>query len=236
MHLEEARKIVRQKGWLAQQHGPFCEGLLQRTTLKAYEKGEFIYHLEDPPGMMFGVAEGSVLIGVMHPTAGHYQMHLGQPGDWYGEGAALHGVIRRISVEVNTPAQILCLPAKAVQEMLKEEPAWHKNFSALLLWNQILAIRTIVDLLIRDPKARVYARLLTVCGARLGQELPKGPIDVPLTREQLAMMCGLSRKSVYRVLSGMEAEGLCEAGYGRIVVRSAQTLVKQLTAMGSTAE
>jgi len=236
MNLEEAGRIVRHKGWLAQQPKEFRDRLIRGTVLRPYDKGEYIYHLDDAPGMMFGIAEGSVLIGVSHPTAGHYQMHMGRSGDWYGEGAALHGVVRRISVEANTPSQILCLPAKAVQEMLQEQPACYKSFSALLLWNQILAIRTIVDLLIRDPKARVYARLLTLCGARIGQELPQGPIELPLTQEQFAMMCGLSRKSVYRVLNRMEAEGLCESGYARIVVGSARALEQRLTAMGSKAD
>jgi CRP/FNR family cyclic AMP-dependent transcriptional regulator len=232
VNAEEAKRVVLRKGWLAQQPKEFRETLLRRTVLKTYRKGEYVYHAEDAPGMMFGVAEGSVVIGVLHPVAGHYHIHLGRPGDWYGEGAALHGVLRRISVEANVPAQILSLPAKAVREILVEQPLWQKNFSALLLWNQILAIRTIVDLLIRDPGKRVYARLLTLSGVRTGDEIPTGPIELALTQEQFAMMCGLSRKSVQRVLNKMESEGLCENRYAEIVVTSLEALVERLTANG----
>jgi len=236
MDLATARAAVSETGWLSHQPKGFRNELLRRTALKSYRKGEYLYHLEDDPGMMFGVVEGAVLIGVAHPIVGLYQAHLGRPGDWYGEAAALHGVNRRVAVEAVVPVQILCLPIKAVQKMLEEQPSWQKNFSALLLWNQENAIRTATDLLIKDPKARVCARLLTLCGVRDGNNLPKGAIELPLTQDQFAMMCGLSRKSVHLALRRLESEGFCENRYGGIVVSSAEALEKSLVSFGTRSE
>jgi len=177
--------------------------------------------------------EGAVLIGVPHPIIGLYQAHLGRPGDWFGEAAALYGVTRRVAVEARAPVKILYLSIQAVQELLLEQPLWQKNLSSLLLWNLESAIRTGVDLLIQDPKARVCARLLTLCGVRAGQNLPKGPVELPLTQDQLAMMCGLSRKSVHRALNSLESDGLCENRYAGIVVPNPASLEKSLLALGS---
>jgi CRP/FNR family cyclic AMP-dependent transcriptional regulator len=228
MDLETAKDVAAQKGWLSHQPAAFREELLRRTALKAYGRGEYIYHLEDAPGMMFGVVEGAVLVGVPHPIVGLYLAHLGRPGDWFGEAAALHGVTRRVAIEARLPVQILCLSIKAVQEMLQEQPLWQRNLSTLLLWNLESAIRTGIDLLIQDPKARVCARLLTLCGVRAGHDFPKGAIELPLTQDQLAMMCGLSRKSVHRALNSLEAEGLCENRYAGIVVSSLDGLERIL--------
>lgn len=216
--LQRARKLAVRKGWLAAQPRDFRDELLRRTAMKSYEKGEFIYHLGDPPGMMFGIVEGAALMGFPHPTIGLHQAHLGMPGDWFGEAAALHGVSRRMSVEAVAPTILLCLPLTAVQEMLEMQPKWMRNFSALLLWNLESVLRSSMDLLIAEPRARVYARLLTLCGVRDGRELPEGPITLPLNQEQLANMCGLSRKSVNLALRGLENEGACENRYGEIVV------------------
>jgi CRP/FNR family transcriptional regulator, cyclic AMP receptor protein len=232
--LEAAKTVVSQRGWLSHQPGAFRVELLRRTALRFYGRGEYIYHLEDAPGMMFGIVEGAVLIGVPHPIVGLYQAHLGRPGDWYGEAAALHGVTRRVAVEARVPVQILYLSIKAVQEMLQEQPLWQRNLSSLLLWNLENAIRTGIDLLIQDPKARVCARLLTLCGVRVGRDLPKGPIELPLTQDQLAMMCGLSRKSVHRALHNLESEKLCENRYAGIVVPSLEALEKRLMSLGSS--
>ena len=60
----------------------------------------------------------------------------------------------------------------------------------LLLWNREKAIQTATDFLIKDPQARVCARLLTLCGVRVGTDLPKEPVELPLTQDQFAMMCG----------------------------------------------
>lgn len=233
MDLEAAKTVVSQRGWLSLQPVPFREELLRRTALKSYGRGEYIYHLEDAPGMMFALVEGAVLIGVPHPIIGLYQAHLGRPGDWFGEAAALYGVTRRVAVEARAPVKILYLSIQAVQELLLEQPLWQKNLSSLLLWNLESAIRTGIDLLIQDPKARVCARLLTLCGVRAGQHLPKGPVELPLTQDQLAMMCGLSRKSVHRALNSLESDGLCENRYAGIVVSNPQSLEKSLLALGS---
>ncbi len=236
MDLQTAREAVSETGWLSQQPEEFRNELLCRTVLKSYAKGEYLYHLEDPPGMMFGVAEGAVLIGVPHPILGLYLAHLGRPGDWYGEAAALHGVSRRVAVEACVPVQILCLSIKAVQDMLEEQPLWQRNLSALLLWNLDRTIRSATDLLIKAPGARVRARLLTLCGIRVGKRPPKGPIELPVTQEQFAMMCGLSRKSVHVALNRLESERLCENRYGGIVVLSTAALEKSLRSLGSRRE
>jgi len=236
MNLETARRVVSERGWLSYEPEEFRNELLGRTQLKSYEKGEYLYHLDDSPGMMFGLVEGAVLIGVAHPILGLYQAHLGRPGDWYGEAAALHGVRRRVAVEACVQTQILCVPLQRVQEMLDERPGWQRNLSALLLWNQENAIRAATDLLIWDPKVRVCARLLTLCGARVGKELPKGPVELPLTQDQFATMCGLSRKSVHLVLNKLKSVGLCENRYGGIVVHSPDALEKSLMSLASRHE
>jgi len=145
-------------------------------------------------------------------------------------------VNRRVSAEANGAVCILSLSIQAVQELLQKQPLWLRNLSSLLLWNQETAIRMATDLLIRDARARVSARLLTLCGMRAGQELPKGPIELPLTQDQFAAMCGLSRKSAHRVLNRMEAEGLCENRYGEIVVKSPEVLAKRLMTYGARRE
>lgn len=233
MDLETARQSMSKVGWLSQQPVEFRSALLGRTTLQSFAKNEYLYHIEDSPGMMFGVVEGAVLIGIAHPIIGLYQAHLGRPGDWYGEAAALHEVKRRVAVEAAVPVQILCLPIRAVQKMLAERLQWQRNFSSLLLWNQENAIRSAADLLIRDPRARVSARLLTLCGVRTGQSPPKTAIELPVTQEQFAIMCGLSRKSVHTALNRLASEGLCENRYGGIVVLNPEALEKNLMSLAS---
>src|ERR1700739_685363 len=132
MHLEEARKEVLKRGWLSHQPEEFREEVLRRTTLSAYKRGEFIFHLDDAPGMMFGVVEGAVIIGVSHPLVGLYQAHLGRRGDWFGAAAAVQGVKRRVAAEAPMAMQVLCLTPQAVQAMIEGRPLWYRNFSTLM--------------------------------------------------------------------------------------------------------
>ena len=232
MEVQVARDIAVREGWLASQPEPFRREVLKRSVLRRYEKGEYLYHLDDEPGMMCGIVEGAVLIAVPHPIVGVYQGHLGRVGDWFGEVAAVHQVRRKISIEAAIPVQVLCLSIGSVQDMIRDIPSAMKQFSTLLLWNHQIALRTAVDLMIREPLPRVCARLLTLVGFGRGQTLGDGPFELPLTQDLLATMCGLSRKSVHRVLKMLEAEGHCQSHYGTIVVLDPRAVERKLVEAG----
>lgn len=233
MNTEAARDIAAQSGWLSCQPIDFVDGLLRKAVTKSYAKGEYITHLGVDPNMMFGIVEGTVLVGLPHPIIDLCHWHLGRPGDWLGEAAALRRPSTRLSTEALDAVHITCVHMDAVDEMIQEHPSWALSLLALLVWNQEAVVRTALDLLLRDPTARVSARLLTLCGATPECVFPTGSVEVPLTQTQLATMCGLSRKCVHRVLSGLEARKICEALYGKIVIVNPLAPQQMAIAIGS---
>lgn len=154
--------------------------------------------------------------------------HLCQSGHWFGVTAAGAGIERQVALEAAVDATLLLVPPQSLEAIWSNSPEWARNILSLVLSNQLLTIRSAADLLIQDQRRRVGARLLTLSGLTLNQPAPKQPADVPLTQEQLAAMSGLSRNSVYRILSGFEAEGLCRRRYGSIHIPDLQALEKIL--------
>jgi CRP-like cAMP-binding protein len=230
--LGAAKAVLSETGWLATQETKFREQFLERAVLKNYAKGEFIYHFGDPAGMICGVVDGAVMIGVPHPIAGQYQVHLGLSGDWYGMAAVLFGMKQSVEVQAAMATQMMCVPEPAVNEMLLDLRNY-RSLSTAMLWNHEKAIRTTTDLLISNPTARVCARLLTLCGARFGKNPPEKPVELPITQDQLAMMCGLSRKSVNRVLIKLKVDKICEYRYGSLVVPNCERLETKLVQMAA---
>jgi CRP-like cAMP-binding protein len=45
-----------------------------------------------------------------------------------------------------------------------------------------------------------------------------GPVDIPLTQDDLADLCGTSRSTVNKVLSDLEATGLVSVSRGHVVI------------------
>ena len=52
------------------------------------------------------------------------------------------------------------------------------------------------------------------------------PIQLPLTHDELATMCNLSRKTVQAYLDELEKEGLCKVGYRSLEITDPSALVQ----------
>ena len=101
--------------------------------------------------------------------------------------------------------------------MLQANPecAW-PFFNLLAVNSQEYMLRNI-DLLIQDPRLRMCSRLLTLAG-RLSQYLPPSPVTIPISQEELAMVCNLSRQSVHIFLTELAQKGICKLQYREIKI------------------
>ncbi len=52
------------------------------------------------------------------------------------------------------------------------------------------------------------------------------PIQLPLTHDELATMCNLSRKSVQAYLDELEKQGFCKVGYRSLEITDPPALVQ----------
>jgi len=70
------------------------------------------------------------------------------------------------------------------------------------------------------------ARALLRLARQLGKKTPQGVcIDIPLTRQDLAEMCGSTIYTVSRILSQWDRSGLIEAGREKVIIRNPHGLV-----------
>ena len=57
-----------------------------------------------------------------------------------------------------------------------------------------------------------------------------GPVDIPLTQEDVAELCGASRTTVNKVLRGLEDEGVVTVSRGHVVVAQPDRLRRRVGA------
>ncbi len=79
MELKAARQQLRAKGWLASMSEQLQEEFLSRGRIKVFGAGDFVFHIGDEPGGMFGILEGTFGVVV---TSGDEMVvcHLLRPG------------------------------------------------------------------------------------------------------------------------------------------------------------
>ena len=73
---------------------------------------------------------------------------------------------------------------------------------------------------------RRIANTLLRLARQTGRKTPEGvQIDLPLSRQDLAELCGTTLYTVSRTLSRWEMDGIVEAGRERVVIRAPHRLV-----------
>jgi CRP-like cAMP-binding protein len=223
---EGARAVLARKGWLSRTAPGFREQVLDRATLHHVERGEVLHRVGDPPGGLWGLAEGALAADIAPAERGPTFAHFGLPGFWSGEGSLIARAPRRVGLVATRRSTLLHLSQPAFDAIVAQEPgAW--RWMALLSHEHVTAaIGFVDDLTIRDSQRRTIALMLRLARRRLAEEdAPSdGPVDVDVSQETLCELCNLSRSVLGRILRDLAGRRLIELAYRRIRITDAAAL------------
>lgn len=208
---ESLAEIALQKaGWLADQPDWLRDCLLASARLRSFRRGEYAFHVDDEPGGIFGVAEGS--FGVLVPSGGEVAIcHLMRAGAWFGGGPILTAGRRTLSFRAVEASQALFVSLAELQAIGARQPELYRRLGALSehIMNSIAA-RVVGDLLIPSGEQRIAAVLARLAG--------QPPAAIPLSQQVIGQISNSSRDRVNRTLRRFEESGWVELGYQAVLV------------------
>jgi CRP/FNR family transcriptional regulator, cyclic AMP receptor protein len=210
-----AVRVVESTGWLSRQPEGFRAEVIRRSHLRRIEAGEFLYHTGDPPGGVYGLAEG--VLTVTLPVG--QIVTVKRPGFWVGETAAMRRQNRVVTLGAAVRSYVLYLPLAAFERMIAD-PVHCRLFATMSIEHLDEALSIIGYLMENDPTVRVAGRLLTLAQA---QAVPEGSA-MRLTQSDLAQMCGVSRQTVNKVLTDLGIRNVIAAKYGMLTILDARRL------------
>jgi CRP/FNR family transcriptional regulator, cyclic AMP receptor protein len=214
----EAKKRMRQIGWLSQTPEKFTTAVLGRCQLKNFGPGEPVFRIEDPPGGIYGLVSGTIAVSIAPNEDGPYFAHLMTPGNWFGLGAAAKRQSRAITLTAARQSQLLLFPMTEIDSIVAKNPDAWRHLVSLALMNSDIAIGAVGDLLIRDPVKRCIATLLRLSGHRHSSQDIALSYNAEVTQEELAHLSNLSRNATGSILRSMAKRGLLELSYRQIRV------------------
>jgi CRP-like cAMP-binding protein len=222
--IEAARKIVSDNGWLSQTPPSFQSAVLDRCRLQSFKRGQAIYMAGDPPGGMFGLVSGGVGISIAPGESGPYFAHLGRPGTWFGEVAAILRQPRRVGLTATRNAKMLYLPIEKIDEIVaRDSNAW--RLFALVTVNHLeMAIGACDDLMLRDHVKRCIATVLRLGGCRNASPASGAPVEIDARQDEIATLANVARATAGLVLRELETKGLIENAYRRIRILAPDAL------------
>jgi CRP/FNR family transcriptional regulator, cyclic AMP receptor protein len=215
-------------GWLSQTPESFRQAVLDRCVMQRVEAGATIYATGDPPGGMYGLVSGAFRVSVAQGERGPYFAHFFGPGDWFGEGPAISGRARIVGLSAGRESDVLHLPLRAVDEILRKDPATWRLFAVLTLGKLETAMWAIDDLMMRDSLKRFVAVLLRLGGCRAATPPGVAPIAVYVSQDDLAAMANVSRSTANAILQRLEAAGHVIQSYRQIGIVSPDRLRSML--------
>lgn len=204
--------------------------LAARMGVQAFVAGQTIFYEGDVGDALYLIARGQVRI--YHPSATGHEVTVAihRPGEIFGELALIDDQPRSASAVTMCPTVAVVLGQHAFQQLLRDHPA----VATALLRELAIRLRNSTIAVYRTHLAaqqRVGGLILDLA-QRYGVPTAHGTrIDLVLTQDDLASMCGLTRETINQVLGQLRDRGLVAIARKQIVVLDAMLLVPRWGAL-----
>jgi CRP-like cAMP-binding protein len=227
MKLVSAVAMAKTSRWLSRQNPDFQNALAGKMRPVDLARNAKLFHAEDQALHFYFIAEGIVVSLVPHPIVGLMPGEVYHAGEWFGLPAALSHRPRMATIEARQECSLLAVNIDDVMQIAESDKRFVGSVLDLMADNAESLMFHGLDLSIPDLKLRLCSRLLTLAGRKLNY-LPEPDIVIPLNQEELALTCNASRQTIHSLLRELESDGLCELGYGRIIIKDTKAMARLL--------
>lgn len=190
---------------------------LQRAFIDAAEKRRFsprqIVQRQDESGRGFYmILQGQVAIADSFADGGRFLFHVGGPGFCFGEISTIYDSTA-VEVTATTKVQALLVPASRLQAIFDEHPPLYRHFGALLAQRYRFALKSLSQSQVLSPEAFLRTRLADLCHLWRLDGYQEPVIELALSQAEIAHLVGISRQTLNRYVTRLEADGLIEVGF-----------------------
>ena len=174
---------------------------------RIYAKGEVIFHEGRPSDSVWLTLEGRVHL-LHHQAEGRVQAScVMTPGETFCCLPALDQGIYPATAVAATQARVLQIPHPLFQEMMKNSSRLLQQ--ALCVFGGRLRQIEAKGCMIHDPVERRVAQILLALQKKFGD-------SIPLTRQEIAELCGTTVETAIRTISRFQQEGWVRSTRGKV--------------------
>lgn len=214
---------------------PLLSGLsedeLQRVLSSArrrnFSKGEVIFHEGDPGDTLHLISRGRVAVKVTTPLGEVATLLILGAGEFFGELALLHtDKTRTATVVAVEPTETLSILREEFDALRKVNPQVTEMLVQILAQKVRRYSGHLLEALYIPADGRVLRQLVTLSDSYRPQGA--GPVEIPLTQQDLAGLAGTSRATVNRVLREEQERGTVKLSRSRTIVLDAESIAKRI--------
>lgn len=186
-----------------------------RTTKR--RRGEWIFVPGDSADRIYLLREGRIKIAAL-AEGGHEVLHeIIDPGEIFGDKSALLHMPRTTSAQA-LEASLLCeIRREAFETLLSMYPELSFQLLKSVVARLKQAEAQLVNVICNDISQRVRKTLMDLMVKESGA-MPRGPIKINITQQDLANLIGASRQKTWQSLKELEDSGVLRLMYRSIFV------------------
>jgi len=181
---------------------------------KFYTKGEIIFSEGDDGNGFYIVADGKVKIYKVSMDGKEQILHIYGPGNPFGEVPVFSGDKFPANAEPLQKSRILFLPRKNFIDLISRHPSLAMNMMAVLSMRLRQFTIQIENLSLKEIPGRLAGYLLYLAA----EQEYKNPLELPISKGQLASLLGTIPETLSRILSKMTEVGIINVAGPRITV------------------
>jgi CRP/FNR family transcriptional regulator, cyclic AMP receptor protein len=188
------------------------------SVARHYRAGEVVFREGDGGDSCYIVRSG-LARAVRHHSDGRSitLSHFGA-GDIFGELAMFDEEPRSATVDVIEEAEIVAIPGRDMQRLMREYPEIAVKLTAALAQRLRATNERLARQSFQTVQSRVAAVLAQMVAAARESNEGESDVVISLTQADLAKLAGSSRESASRFLATLERSGVITQGRGRLTV------------------
>lgn len=205
------------------------EKFARRVNWRKLDEEQVVVDFEDTSDDVFFLASGDVRILVRTPGGKEVILSDMQPGNFFGELAAIDGVPRSANVTALTKCEMCIVPAPVFREIVFASRIVQERLMRLLAKRVRELNSRLIEHTVLDVRHRLYGELLRHSHPRSGHPGER-IVSPPPYHHVLAGRVGCRREQITRELSAMNADGLSEKTRGGLVLKKPETMRDRISA------
>lgn len=194
------------------------QSLPEKLHRRRYQRGEVIFHQDDPADRMHIIVEGRVKISISSEDGRETDIALFQSGDCFGEMALLDDSNRSATATAMVPSETMVLFRQDFLDFLNDYPEVASDVNSMLVQRLRNVNQMLGDMVFLDVPTRVAKQLLALAQTYAKDAASDGTITVPMGQEELARLVGASRETVSRALNSYRRMGILNTAHRRITI------------------
>ena len=185
-----------------------------------------IYSATDSRDGLLALISGQVRLTGFSRSGNPSFLLISSPGSWIGLTSALDGRAYGYDAFAIGKTVLFHLSQERFDALINESNETYSAFVRLVCDHLRVSIQNLIILRNRRPLHRL-AQELRRLAERHGRQTKKGlVIDLRLSQEDLAVMIGVGRQTINRLLRSLEQDGIATTKYASVTIHNLPAIVR----------